>query len=268
MLTLDNLKPTRLSKGFKRSHLADLVSLDEERLRDLELRKSEPWFDEACILARTLCIDGILPLIASDDLTLSVLEAPRETDLATWRSGARPSLLLACRIARLFGLADPYELSVTPLQRQLWEVMQANERHPEAPGWCPWCAADIFGGDPHLPTCLPNNLYTPHAETVAGEQALPAPPRVRRRSQRSHGMPAYGLKALREEREMFQKDAARLAGIHPNYYARIERSVVPLTVEVADALAEAWGVDRALLYARPGAEPADAEPEQAEHAGQ
>jgi DNA-binding XRE family transcriptional regulator len=252
MLTLDLLKPTRLSKDLRRSHLATLTSIDEGRIRSLELRQSEPWFDEAVLLSRALCVDGILPLL-SDSLTLSTLGSPLPTDLATWRSGVRPPLSLAVRIAIRFGLPDPCLLSVTPLQRQMWDVMQAGERHPEAPGWCVWCAADIIGGEPHRDTCLPANLYTP-PRTLRTEEGLPAAvPRPRARVQRTKGIPAYGIKALREERELLQRDVAQMLGLHPNYYARIERSDVPLTVELADALSEAWGVDRAVLYARPQA---------------
>ena len=39
--------------------------------------------------------------------------------------------------------------------------------------------------------------------------------------------------------------------MHPNYYARVERAAIPLSLDLADRLATFYNVDRAVLYAQP-----------------
>lgn len=248
MLTLSALKSIRVAKGIARPLLADLAAMTRERLRELELRDAEPWFDEAVSLHRVLNTAGVAALISSCDMTVSALGPPLPNDLELWRGGGRASLSLALRVARALGLADAADLAVPPLMRQVWDVVQATERHPEAPGWCPWCAADVMGGDPHRATCLADNLLRrapdgPAATTVAGL-------RPASRGEQQKGLPAPGLKAARIQRELIQRDVASFLGIHANHYARIERGEVPLARIHADRLAAAWGIDVAALYAK------------------
>ena len=249
MLTLDNFKTLRIASTLKRAHLAALTGIDEERLRDLELRVCEPWFDEALRFHNILGTDGVGPLIHSDYPNTSLDLSLLPSDLDAWRNGSRAPLSLAARIAAAFGLPDPAHLAVSPLLHQLWDVLACTERHPEAPGWCAWCGSDILGGEAHKPTCLPHNLLTPHSLRLIETPATAVRPKAR--VQRPQGIPAYGLKALRERHELLQRDVAEVVGIHPNYYARVERASIPLSAEIADALSAFYKVDRSVLYARP-----------------
>lgn len=247
MLTLSQLRSTRIAKGISRPQLSTLTGMSETRLKELELRTHEPWFDEACLLSRALCVDGLAPLITSGSLTDCDFGLPLENDAALWRAGARSPLSLACRVAKSFGLSDPAALSVGSLARQIWDIVGSNDRHPEHAGVCPWCAADIALGHAHLPTCLPNNLWS--VEALPGDAAEAAAAlRPETKATRSKGIPAKNLKAHREAAHKIQKEIADVLGVHVNYYARIERADVPLTIEHADKLAEYYRVDRATLY--------------------
>jgi transcriptional regulator with XRE-family HTH domain len=249
MIYLTNLRNTRLALDIKRGHIARITGIDEPRIRALELREAEPWFDEACKLARTLCCMRICDLLGDDWREDSLITSPMPNDLEVWRSGYRAPLSLALRISALFGLDDPYHLDVTPLMQQLWSVVEASERHPEAPGWCPWCAADIIGGDPHLPTCLGHNLLIPHLQrTGLGDLDLPRP---YQKGQARMSAVAYGLKALRLGKELTQVQLAEQLGMGQNYYSQLERGVLPLTLKKANIIAAFYGVDRAVLYAAP-----------------
>lgn len=244
MLTLNLLRNTRTSRDLKRPHLEAITGIDASRLRTLELRLAEPWFDEAVLLSYALGTHGIVPLLTSGSLTDCDLGEPTESDLPVWRSGARAPLSLACRMAVAFGLSDPRTLSVDPVARQVWEIVAANDRHPEHAGICPWCIADVAMGEEHLATCLPHNLYGPRDVAHEGAVLLPS-----RKHERTKGIPARGLKAQRLAHNMIQKEVAEVLDIHVNYYARLERADVPLTVEHADKLAAYYDVDRAVLYA-------------------
>lgn len=248
MLTLSQLRNVRIAKGLSRNNLATVTGLSATRLKELELRTHEPWFDEACLIARALCVDGLAPLITSGSLTDCDLGEPHESDLHLWRSGARSPLSLACRAAKAFGLSDPAALSAGSLARQIWEIVGSNDRHPEHAGICPWCTADIAMGQAHLPTCLPNNIWSvealPTDAAEAGHVLRPAT-----RQERTRGVPARSLKHYRQAAHKIQKEIADLLGVHVNYYARVERGDVPLTIEHADKLAAYYRVDRARLYA-------------------
>jgi transcriptional regulator with XRE-family HTH domain len=250
IITLDNVKSLRLTRGLKRSQLANITGIDDERLRDIELRRAEPWFDEALLLHRVLNTDGIIPLL-SDYLTTSLDNLPRPTDRHAWATGLRAPLSLALRIATAFGLSDPAELCTTSTHRQLWAITASNERHPEAPGWCPWCAADIFSNEPHLPTCLGHNLFGLRGSAPA-TLAYNLAPAHKTFGQASY--PGYGLLALREASGQRQADVAAGAGMGSDYYAKLERLEQPLTLRKADQLAAHFGVDRAVLYVKPGEE--------------
>lgn len=249
MLTLDLLKPARLSKDLKRAQLSTITAITEARLRELELRETEPWYDEALLLSRALCVDGIVPLITSGTLTDIDAGPPYPADLDVWRSTARLPLSVAVRVSRRFGLADPAQLHTDALTLQIWAVVGSSERHPamQSRGFCPWCAVDTLGS-PHLPSCLPNNLWGPKSAASAAD--MPAGlVRVQRGGRRACGIPAYGLKALRLARELRQSDVAAMAGINVNHYARIERADLNLTPQVAERLGALFKVDITLLYA-------------------
>jgi transcriptional regulator with XRE-family HTH domain len=243
MLTLSNLRLTRVAKRLTRHQLAHLSDISNQRLRELELRDREPWFDEALTLSQIL--RTTLPaLIASESLTLCDLGPSLPTDTAIWRSGARCSLSLACRVARAFGLDDPAFLTCTDLTRQVWEVIGANDRHPEHGGLCPWCIADIAMGEPHLATCLPANLWGPHVQPDT--PLIAAAPAVR--PVKAKGIPALNLRVHRVNAGRIQKEISDVLGINVNYYARLERGDGPLSPAHAATLAAYYGVDRALLY--------------------
>jgi transcriptional regulator with XRE-family HTH domain len=140
LLTLSNLRPVRVEKGLTRPQLATLTDIDPQRLKSLELRTAEPWFDEAVVLSRILRTP-ISTLITSGSLTSSDYGPAHERDTALWRTGARSPLSLACRVAEAFGLDDPAELTQGALARQVWEIIGANDRHPEYAGVCPCIAA-------------------------------------------------------------------------------------------------------------------------------
>jgi transcriptional regulator with XRE-family HTH domain len=247
LLTLSNLRPVRVEKGLTRPQLATLTDIDPQRLKSLELRTAEPWFDEAVVLSRILRTP-ISTLITSGSLTSSDYGPAHERDTALWRTGARSPLSLACRVAEAFGLDDPAELTQGALARQVWEIIGANDRHPEYAGVCPWCAADVGLGERHLETCLPNNLW---GSALPGEDDVPAALKPAVKQARTKGIAAHNLKTHRDKAHMIQKEVADLLGINPNYYARIERGDVPLTTAHADKLAAHYGVDRAALYFAP-----------------
>jgi len=240
MLTLDQLRSIRVSRGLKRSQLADVTAIPDARLEALELRKAEPWFDEAILICRALCTDGILPLIAPDNLAQfrSAHLLPAHHARNIWFSGARLPLSAAVDLADRFGLTDPEQLYSTPLQRQLWEVMQQTERHPEAPGWCPWCAADILGGEAHLPTCLPNLLYAPRGGiTLTDAEHRMLVPEKRGSRMKPRSLPGVGLKPFRLAHHLRQQDVAVRANLDVNFYARLERGDLGLTLKTAQKLA-------------------------------
>lgn len=252
-LTLDNLKPLRVARSIMRPTLAATTGIDPERLRNLELRAAEPWFDECVLLSRALCLDGILPLVGADTIASLRLpvDLPDGFSLAMWKSGRRFPLTAAIDLARRFGLADPETLYTTPLQRQLWAVMQSTERLGDAGGTCPWCAAAVTTGEDHLPTCLPHNLYAvrgsdPHATDHTRELR----PEDSRHRYRTRGQKAYGLKRLRETTVPYrrQKDLATVLKVAESYYARLERAEVNLTLEHAATLCRFYNCTSEDIY--------------------
>lgn len=255
MLTLANLRKLRLASSTTRIEIARIMGFRRDRLRNLELGHKEPWFDEAVRLARTFNLSGILPMIAVDreltsrSLLGTLVDDPLPHDLELWRSGRRAPLSLALRIAWAFGLDDPLELDVGPLERQIWDMLESGDRHVEAPGWCPWCGVDRFPdadtGEraPHLDTCLPNNLWSPRDRVT---EIAPLQPMVRRK--RETGVIARGLKPPRRSARMTQVQVARALNLSPDYYAHIERGETPLTRDHAVRLAGMWGVTMESLY--------------------
>lgn len=249
MITLDLLKLHRLAANLTRNHLAHLTGIDEPRLREIELRTCEPWFDETMKLHRILGTVGVLQLITSDNpTTLAELDEPLPYDEHAWRHGARAPLSLAVRIAARFGLPDPAELVVSPRIQQIWDVIQSTERFGDAGGWCPWCIAAVGEGKPHLPTCLANNLLSPH---TCADQKIEHVLRPPRGPGRKPSMRAKGLKAPRIAAGMTQKQVAEYLGMSSNHYARMERGELPLSIDKADTLAAFYNVYRASLYAEP-----------------
>lgn len=254
MLVLNHLKSTRVAANLGRAQLAHITTINLDRLRDIELRKSEPWFDETLALSRVLNTKGILPLISSDDLTtLAEADPPIPSDLEAWYESYRAPLSLAVRVAARFGLSDPADLVVSPLMYQMWDVVRQNERIPEAGGRCPWCGAAALsdsesGGSAHLPTCLPNNLLSPHSKgNIHVEVSLNS----KRSPGRKKSARAYGLKELRVAGNFTQQQVADALGMSSNHYSRVERAELTLTIEKADKLAEFYGVSRAVVFNEP-----------------
>lgn len=253
MITLAALKHTRLTRRINRGQLSNLSGIDEPRLREIELRTCEPWFDEAVMLSRVLGTAGINPLIGLNQFALTDLDEPLPYDERAWRHGERAPLSLAIRIAIRFGLPDPAELAVSPRIQQIWDVVSRTERFADAGGWCPWCIAAVGEGKPHLPTCLANNLLSPH---TCGDQKIEHVLRPPRGPGRKPGMRAKGLKAPRVAAGKTQQQIADYLGMSTNHYARMERGELPLSIDKADTLAAFYNVYRASLYAEPSDEPA------------
>jgi len=275
MLILANLKSTRQRRGLQPTQLATMTGLTRVRIGQLENRSrdhAEPWFREAAVLARVLNVPGINTLIgrqprASDDLTHSYADLPEEVllsklslgapmpvDRDVFRSGLDMSLSVACRVALEFGLTDPYHLVHPPAELvwQLWDTLASGERS-RGPGSCPFCAAAVVGGAGHLPTCLPNNLWSPRGREAAPNVSFsPAP----RRAGGGHGsgMQAHGLRKIRTDRGLTQAEMGALFGASADYYAKIERCVSNLLVTRAEVIANKLGIDVADVYRKPEAE--------------
>lgn len=247
---LHNLRTLRVDKGITIANLVDLTDIPVARLRNLEShdirRRVEPWLDEAYRIARVLSPAGIGPIV-SDHLTSMPAGTDPRDDFDVWRIGARLPLSTAVRLTFRFGLDDPEELVTWPRHKQLWAVLEASERNPEASGWCPWCAADIVGGDPHLPTCLPHNIWG--APKTLPSTAIYSTPRTASPGmRRKGGSKGAGLRVLREMMKLTQKDMATVCEIAVNHYAMMERGDRPLTYGTAEMLALKFKIDRALLY--------------------
>lgn len=51
------------------------------------------------------------------------------------------------------------------------------------------------------------------------------------------------IKEIREQKELTQEEVAKKAGISPNYYAKIERGTINTSIEKANKIAKALGVE-------------------------
>lgn len=262
MLVLTNLRAVRLAAGITPAVMHTVLASGAgfnhlnarqraERYRRIEIRAAEPWFDEARTISAVLQTPILKLVSASDDLTLSGVELDRTVlsahDHAAWGSGARIPLSLAVRLARTFGLHDMCDLVVSAMTQQIWDIMEANERNAEARGWCPWCQVDRIGGEPHLPTCLPQFLWGEKTRGFDG-MVVPRPEAVRSRGK---AIAAYGLRVVREARGRTQAEIAAAIGVTANHYAQMERQRHPLTPENAEALAHLYGIEKERLYAAP-----------------
>lgn len=249
-VTLSLLKLTRQSKGVEPRHLSAVTGLPVPRIRELEAatRPVEPWLDEAYMLMRALCTDGILPLISSGSLTDLDLDFSIN-DREALRSGVRMPLTMACRLAVEFGLTDPYDLVVRPHQQQIWSIIHDNERGAE-PGCCPWCLADIYAGEHHHEMCLPDNLWA--ARNVMSAEALTVQPRPKgRESKRGASAIAKGLKSIRLRLGRTQEQMASAIGVDKNHFARMERGEVRMTLINAERFASVFHVEVPEIFAEP-----------------
>lgn len=247
------LKPVYQSRSVTPSILSTLSGIPKARLLKLanSVGQEEPWFDEAVTLARVLNTGGILPLIASGNLTDIPMGFHLDADVDALRAGLRLPLSLACRLAVRFGLDDPIDLVVTERMMQIWSVLEASERNPEAVGWCPWCIADILAGEAHLPTCLPNNLWGPRDIVDARTLGYIPRPTGSNHTRRGFSKTAYGVAALRKSLGLTQPRMAEQVGMASNYLARIEQGNTPLTLRYAERIAAAFNVTVESLYAAP-----------------
>ena len=51
------------------------------------------------------------------------------------------------------------------------------------------------------------------------------------------------IKKIREQKGLTQEEVAKKAGIFPNYYAKIERGTINTSVDKANKIAKALGVE-------------------------
>lgn len=238
--------------------LAALTDIPKARILKLanSVGQEEPWLDEAATLARTLGTRGIVPLITpSGSLTDCAMGFHLDADVDAMRAGLRLPLSLACRLAVRFGLDDPMDLVVNERQMQIWSVLEASERNPEAAGWCPWCAADILGGEAHLRTCLPHNLWGPRNVVDARTLGYLPRPTGSNHTRRGLSKIAYGVAPLRRSLHLTQPRMAEQVGMSSNYLARIEQGNTPLTLRYAERIAATFAVTVESLYGSPPAQP-------------
>ena len=252
MLVRSNLRPLRMSRGIPRHVLAAITAIDPQRLADIELRKVEPWLDEATTIAAILNASAH-DLLSPKDLVDFDLD-PRffASDIKFWQDGYRLPLSIALRLQHRYGLPSVEHLHPSPFMRQLWDIMEASERHPSAPGWCPWCQAHRAAGEPHTGDCLPHNLLGVRTPRAFDDVNGPQPARGGRRSGSAR---VHGLRALRERLGLTQADMASHLDYNANHYARIERSELPLPLTKADVLAKLFGVTRDEIYGDAGDAP-------------
>lgn len=252
MTTLSLLKPARSAKNLTTRNLADITGISFDRVKELETstasKRAEPWLDEAVLLSRALCTDGVTPLISADRLCDLDLGPAVVDEHAALHAGIRLPLSSACRLALRYGLPDPALLIPDTLHRQAWAILHASERNPHAIGWCPWCAADIGSGEAHGALCLPHNLFHRDPSLAGAVDGRPGP--VKPGEKRAASGLGHGLRRLRDAKEATQKDFAAIIDVAPNHYARIERCVAPLTTHRAEIIAEHFGVDVAEIYRR------------------
>lgn len=251
MLTLSGSRPLRLGRGVNRDAVAKLTCMDIDRLRAIELEQAEPWYDEALSLSRCYNVP-IVALLDTADLDADTLD-PRffPADLRNWSQGLRLPLSTAIRLSRRFGLSTVDDLSSTPLTRQLWSIIEATERHPEASGWCAWCQADVASGASHADTCTPHNLWGMRNMLGHSDELVAGSSRPAEAGKRKGSAKAYGLGTVRAALGLSQEQMARAMGCHPNHYAQVERCALPLTLEKAARLIDSLGVERDAIYRRP-----------------
>lgn len=250
IIALYNLKTIRMQRDMTTNRIAEITGVTLPRVKELDsTRPCEPWLDEAAAIARAVGCATIAPLITSDNLTTIDTGFSLGDERTAHRAGLRLPLSAAINLCRTYGLSDPIDLLAEPLHLQLWSTLQSNERHPEASGWCPWCAADIFGGSAHTDLCLPNNLWGRDfslRETIT-TKLRPARAGARQSRMSSRG---HGLRVFRQSRVITQREIADAVGIDRNHYARMERCEVPLTLTTAHQIAAHFEIDLDLLYQR------------------
>lgn len=253
MLTLDNLRTLRLARSIDRHILAASAGIPVATMRDLETgqRRREPWLSEAAAIARVLGLRGITPLINGQDVLTRVdgldFGTDLPTDVAMYRSGARLTLSVACRVALKLGLPDPIWLAsqmMDPVSMQVWDVIERNERGAE-PGCCPWCLADRAAGHPHRDTCLPNALWAPVDPSLRPAAPLP---RIEVMGKRQGSGLGKGLQRERTRMGWTQKKLADAIGVNSYYLARVERCESNLTTANAEKIAAYFQCETADLY--------------------
>lgn len=270
MLTLSLLHPSMVAKGLSAKtlaprvphipleHIQDLMSTDHRRVR-------EPWLWEAHALTRALGMDTICTLIGLPLHEIEQEEDPRG-DLAIWRTGCLLPLSVACRLARRFGLPDPFYLQeiiniqgIAPIVGEAWAVIASGERLSAMGNWaaCPWCIQPA--GEPHLPTCVPNNLWGTRDVDVASTIVVgPQPERPGKRPHGGHRAP--GLKGVRERLGVSKQNMADFLGFSMPHYHKVEQTGANLTFDAAKKLREKFGVHPGELYQTPHTPAPEGEP--------
>lgn len=251
---LQKLKPMMVSRGLTAATLSNLTGITPARLKSLLHLNAmeEPFFDEAALLARALCTQGILPIMGGEGpLRGRAMGMAFPSDMGVYRSGARVPLSLACRVAVQLGLTDPLQLGrdnplSDPLHRQIWQIMERSERSSDS-GLCPWCRSSIGAGDPHLPSCLPDALWGENIPFTL----LPGvtQPLTRKSGKRMPSAIGAGVKRVRTALGMTQRQFGKPAGIGESYIAQIEQRANSLTQRMAERIVAAHpGIPIAELF--------------------
>jgi transcriptional regulator with XRE-family HTH domain len=255
MRTSQTIMPVRNLREFRRHYqgltralLSSLSGITINRLTSLELCKGEPWLDEICKLAGVLNCDAhelISPLDLAGFINNPIFF---DRDIIRWKLGSPVPLQRALRLQHRFGLARLEDLIVPDYARQLWSVLEATERHPEAPGWCAWCQADIAGGELHKDHCTPtlmlggaktswDNACDDEHVTLGSYEAAAT---------------AHGLTTVREAAGLTQKQLAQVMGLDPQMIWRYENGKSNLKVRRAKDLAVKLNLpDFNVIYVRP-----------------
>jgi len=255
ILSMPGLSNIRVKSGLTRRNIESIttaagrpITIDRQRELETGPIRAEPWFDEAADLSRILLLPGILPLLdeqgsASGNLTLYDLGTPFPDEVDLFKRGVRLPLSMACRLAVKFGLDDPIHLERHPLHVQIWSTLEQGERLG-GPPICPWCLGE--GG--HLPTCLPDNLWSPLSTEPYATATAPRPLRP---GTKGTGRLAFGLKRHRKATGITQDKLAGDVGMHPNYLARIEQLRNNLTEAHAITIARILGCTVEDLFGAP-----------------
>lgn len=241
---LNMLKPIRLARGVTRVTLSNVTGIDLDYLTQLDKCKAEPYLDEACMIARALCTDGLMPLITPDTNLPYLLDrgVPLPSDVDMLRADVPLPLSLAVRIVERLGLTDPMQLTRTGLSHELW-MMMMTERATA----CPFCMVTLVGDARHLPGCLPDRLWGPRGREFVSITARPIAERAHKGRQSSDF--AKNLQAMRLSRGMSAQAVSDASGVSTSYLSKLETLRLPLTLTKGTVLANVLGCDIALLYA-------------------
>lgn len=250
MLTLSNLKSTRISIELSRACLGSLTRISDKTLREIELNRIEPWLHEAIAIARVFGCP-IHHLISAENLAESPSlrdGAMIQSDLRRWYRGDVLTLSSGFRLAYHFGLTDPAQFTASSLMRQVVDTLMYGERISDA-SRCAWCLADREEG--HSLDCLASNLFAggngPLLGTVPGKMGARATT-LRGGKRNTGGSMGRGLRSFRFKYHLRQEDVAKHMLISVAHYATLEKCERPLLFAHAERLANLFNIDQQTLY--------------------